>query len=125
MTIIDFAKDEPGKKVIMLGNEALARGILEAGVIVGAGYPGTPSSEILSTLAIMKEFNPHLKLEWSINEKVGFETAYGASMCDVRAVACMKHVGVNVASDAFMTACYAGARGGMVLISADDPNLYS
>ncbi|MHA1701900.1 MAG: indolepyruvate ferredoxin oxidoreductase subunit alpha [Promethearchaeota archaeon] len=125
MTIIDFVKDEPGKKVIMLGNEALARGILEAGVIVGAGYPGTPSSEILSTLAIMKDFNPHLKLEWSINEKVGFETAYGASMCDVRAVACMKHVGVNVASDAFMTACYAGARGGMVLISADDPNLYS
>ncbi|MHA1375706.1 MAG: indolepyruvate ferredoxin oxidoreductase subunit alpha [Promethearchaeota archaeon] len=125
MTIIDFVKDEPGKKVIMLGNEALARGILEAGVIVGAGYPGTPSSEILSTLAIMKDINPHLKLEWSINEKVGFETAYGASMCDVRAVACMKHVGVNVASDAFMTACYAGARGGMVLISADDPNLYS
>ncbi len=125
MSRLDFTEDEPGKKVIMLGNEALARGILEAGVIVGAGYPGTPSSEILSTLAIMKNFYPHLKLEWSINEKVGFETAYGASMCDVRAVACMKHVGVNVASDAFMTACYAGARGGMVLISADDPNLYS
>jgi len=121
----DYTEDEPGKKVIMLGNEALARGILEAGVIVGAGYPGTPSSEILSTLAIMKDFYPYLKLEWSINEKVGFETAYGASMCDVRAVACMKHVGVNVASDAFMTACYAGARGGMILISADDPNLYS
>jgi len=125
MTKPDFAEDEPGKKVILLGNEALARGILEAGVIVGAGYPGTPSSEILSTLAIMKEFYPHLKLEWSINEKVGFETAYGASMCDVRAVACMKHVGVNVASDAFITACYAGARGGMVLISTDDPNMYS
>lgn len=125
MTRPDFTEDELGKKVILLGNEALARGILEAGVIIGAGYPGTPSSEILSTLAIMKEFYPHLKLEWSINEKVGFETAYGASMCDVRAVACMKHVGVNVASDAFMTACYAGARGGMVLISADDPNLYS
>ncbi|MHA1669999.1 MAG: indolepyruvate ferredoxin oxidoreductase subunit alpha [Promethearchaeota archaeon] len=121
----EFAEDELEKKVIMLGNEAIARGILEAGVIVGAGYPGTPSSEILSTLAIMKKFYPYLKLEWSINEKVGFETAYGASMCDVRAVACMKHVGVNVASDAFITACYAGARGGMVLISADDPNLYS
>ena len=125
MSIPDFAEDQKGKKVIMLGNEAIARGILEAGVIVGAGYPGTPSSEILSTLAEMHKYYPHLKLEWSINEKVGFETAYGASMCDVRAVACMKHVGVNVASDAFMTACYSGARGGMVLVSADDPNCFS
>ena len=121
----EFAEDQQGKKVVMLGNEAIARGILEAGVIVGAGYPGTPSSEILSTLAEMNKYYPHLKLEWSINEKVGFETAYGASMCEARAVACMKHVGVNVASDAFMTACYAGARGGMVLVSADDPNCYS
>jgi indolepyruvate ferredoxin oxidoreductase alpha subunit len=125
LSIPDFAEDQKGKKAILLGNEAIARGILEAGVIVGAGYPGTPSSEILSTLAEMNKFYPQLKLEWSINEKVGFETAYGASMCDVRAVACMKHVGVNVASDAFMTACYAGARGGMVLISADDPNCFS
>ena len=125
MSIPDFAEDQKGKKVIMLGNEAIARGILEAGVIVGAGYPGTPSSEILSTLAEMNKYYSHLKLEWSINEKVGFEASYGASMCDVRAVACMKHVGVNVASDAFMTACYAGARGGMVLVSADDPNCYS
>jgi indolepyruvate ferredoxin oxidoreductase alpha subunit len=125
LSIPDFAEDQKGKKVIMLGNEAIARGILEAGVIVGAGYPGTPSSEILSTLAEMNKYYSHLKLEWSINEKVGFETAYGASMCDVRAVACMKHVGVNVASDAFMTACYAGARGGMVLVSADDPNCFS
>jgi indolepyruvate ferredoxin oxidoreductase alpha subunit len=120
-----FSEDDPGKKVIMLGNEAIARGILEAGVIIGAGYPGTPSSEILDTLAKMSKDHPHLKVEWSINEKVGFETAYGASMCNVRAVACMKHVGLNVASDAFMTACYAGARGGIVVVSADDPNCYS
>jgi indolepyruvate ferredoxin oxidoreductase alpha subunit len=125
MSTPDFAEDQKGKKVIMLGNEAIARGILEAGVIVGAGYPGTPSSEILSTLAEMNKYYSYLKLEWSINEKVGFETAYAASMCDVRAVACMKHVGVNVASDAFITACYAGARGGMVLVSADDPNCFS
>lgn len=120
-----YIEDKPGKKGIMLGNEAIARGILEAGVIIGAGYPGTPSSEILTTLAEMKPYFPHLKLEWSVNEKVGFEVAYGGSMSNVRSVACMKHVGVNVASDAFMTACYAGARGGMVLISADDPNCFS
>jgi indolepyruvate ferredoxin oxidoreductase alpha subunit len=120
-----FFEDSPGEKVLLMGNEALARGILEAGVIIAAGYPGTPSSEILSTLAEMVPYHPHLKLEWSINEKVGFEVAYGGSMSNVRSVACMKHVGVNVASDAFMTACYAGARGGMVLISADDPNCFS
>ena len=121
----NFAEESPGKKIIMLGNEAIARGILEAGVVIGAGYPGTPSSEILPTLAEMQKYFPHLKLEWSVNEKVGFEVAYGGSMSNVRSVAVMKHVGVNVASDAFMTACYAGARGGMVLISADDPNCYS
>ena len=121
----NFAEENPGKKIILLGNEAIARGILEAGVVIGAGYPGTPSSEILPTLAEMQKYFPHLKLEWSVNEKVGFEVAYGGSMSNVRSVAVMKHVGVNVASDAFMTACYAGARGGMVLISADDPNCYS
>jgi len=120
-----FIEDSPGEKVLLMGNEALARGILEAGTIIAAGYPGTPSSEILDTLAEMIPYHPHLKLEWSINEKVGFEVAYGGSMSNVRSVACMKHVGVNVASDAFMTACYAGARGGMVLISADDPNCWS
>jgi indolepyruvate ferredoxin oxidoreductase alpha subunit len=125
MTIPYFAENNPGSRVILLGNEAIARGILEAGVIIGAGYPGTPSSEILTTLAKMQPYHPHLKLEWSINEKVGFEVAYGGSMCNVRSVVCMKHVGVNVASDAFMTACYAGARGGIVLISADDPSCYS
>jgi indolepyruvate ferredoxin oxidoreductase alpha subunit len=120
-----YIEDSPGERIILMGNEALARGMLEAGVIIAAGYPGTPSSEILATLAEMAKFHPHLKLEWSINEKVGFEVAYGGSMANVRSVACMKHVGVNVASDAFMTACYAGARGGMVLISADDPNCFS
>lgn len=109
----------------MLGNEAIARGILEAGVIVVAGYPGTPSSEILDTLGKMQPYHSHLKIEWSINEKVCFETAYGAAISNIRAVACMKHVGVNVASDALLTASYAGTRGGMVLISADDPSLFS
>ncbi|MFX1375073.1 MAG: indolepyruvate ferredoxin oxidoreductase subunit alpha [Promethearchaeota archaeon] len=125
MIVPHFALNNPGRRIILLGNEAMARGILEAGVIIGAGYPGTPSSEILSTLAEMYPYFPHLKLEWSINEKVAFEVAYGGSMSDVRSVVCMKHVGVNVASDAFMTAAYSGARGGMVLITADDPNCYS
>ncbi|MFX1427408.1 MAG: indolepyruvate ferredoxin oxidoreductase subunit alpha, partial [Promethearchaeota archaeon] len=125
MSIPHFAVSNPGSHVILLGNEAIARGILEAGVIIGTGYPGTPSSEILSTLAYMYPYFPYLKIEWSINEKVAFEVAYGGSMSNVRSVVCMKHVGVNVASDAFMTAAYAGARGGMVLVSADDPNCYS
>jgi indolepyruvate ferredoxin oxidoreductase alpha subunit len=125
MSIPHFVVSNPGSHVILLGNEAIARGILEAGVIIGAGYPGTPSSEILSTLARMYPYFSHLKIEWSINEKVAFEVAYGGSMSNVRSVVCMKHVGVNVASDAFMTAAYAGARGGMVLVSADDPNCYS
>lgn len=120
-----FAEDAPGKRAIMLGNEAIARGILEGGVVIGSGYPGTPSSEILETLARMYPYHPHLQLEWSINEKVGFEVAFGGSMCNARSVAVMKHVGLNVASDAFMTACYAGARGGFVVISADDPSCYS
>lgn len=125
MEVPYFAQDNPGKSVIMLGNEAIARGILEAGTIIGAGYPGTPSSEILKTLAIMENYFPHLKLEWSTNEKVALEIAIAGSMSKVRSVACMKHVGVNVAADAFMTIAYAGARGGLVLVSADDPNLYS
>jgi len=125
MSLPEFAVNAPGMRVILLGNEAIARGILEAGVIIGAGYPGTPSSEILTTLAEMQNYYPNLKIEWSINEKVAFEVAYGGSMSNARSVASMKHVGVNVASDAFMTAAYAGARGGMVLISADDPSCYS
>ena len=125
MSLPHFAVSNPGSHVVLLGNEAIARGILEAGVIIGAGYPGTPSSEILSTLAEMYPYFSHLKIEWSINEKVAFEVAYGGSMSNVRSIAVMKHVGLNVASDAFMTAAYAGARGGMVVVSADDPNCYS
>ncbi len=125
MSIPQFVENAPGLRIILLGNEAIARGILEAGVVIGAGYPGTPSSEILSTLAEMQKYYPNLKVEWSINEKVAFEVAYGGSMSNARSFASMKHVGLNVASDAFMTAAYAGARGGMVLISADDPSCYS
>jgi indolepyruvate ferredoxin oxidoreductase alpha subunit len=122
-----IAQDDPGKKVIMLGNEAIARGILEAGVVMMASYPGTPSSEITPAVARCFPHHPHLLVEWSTNEKVAFEIAYAGSMSNVRSVTAMKHVGLNVASDAFMTACYHGVRelGGMVVISADDPSQFS
>jgi len=107
-----------------MGNEAIARGALEAGVGVAASYPGTPSSEIVGTLS---KIGPAIGMyvEWSTNEKVAFETAMAASLCGVRAMASMKHVGVNVALDSIMTASYIGAVGGLVLISADDPGAWS
>ncbi|MFB0562790.1 MAG: indolepyruvate ferredoxin oxidoreductase subunit alpha [Candidatus Lokiarchaeia archaeon] len=120
-----FAQDSPGTRVIMLGNEAIARGALEAGVRVAAGYPGTPVTEIIETLAAISEFYPDMYVEWSINEKVGFETAFAGSMSGVRSMACVKHVGLNVALDSFVTACYAGAVGGFVLANADDPGCHS
>ncbi len=120
-----FSLNSPGEKVILLGNEAIARGALEAGVRIVAGYPGTPSTEIVETIAKISRDYSDIYVEWSINEKVGFETAFGGAMCGLRSAAVMKHVGLNVAADAFVTACYAGARGAFVLIEADDPNCYS
>ncbi|MFX0070231.1 MAG: indolepyruvate ferredoxin oxidoreductase subunit alpha [Candidatus Hermodarchaeota archaeon] len=125
MSIPFFALDKINEKGVVLGNEALARGIFEAGIMVASGYPGTPSSEIMETLAEIHKHHPTFKMEWSTNEAVGFQVAMGASMCNARAFACMKHVGLNVAADAFMTATYAGAHGGFVVLSADDPNCYS
>ncbi|MEM0240287.1 MAG: indolepyruvate ferredoxin oxidoreductase subunit alpha [Candidatus Nezhaarchaeales archaeon] len=113
-------EEAPGKKVLLLGNEAFARGALEANVQVAAAYPGTPSSEILETLASVAEA-AGIYVEWSINEKVAFEVAYAAALTGLRSMCSMKHVGINVASDAIMVANYAGVEGGMVIISADDP----
>lgn len=103
------------------GNEALALGAYEAGVQVASGYPGTPSTEILENLATYKE----VYTEWAPNEKVGLEVAIGASFAGVRALATMKHVGLNVAADPLFTASYTGVRGGLVIIVADDPSMYS
>ena len=105
----------------MLGNEAFARGAWEAGVKVSAAYPGTPSTEISENLAKYDE----VYAEWSPNEKVATEVAAGASISGVRSLACMKHVGLNVAADPLYTAAYTGVGGGMVLIVADDPGMYS
>lgn len=124
MKELTISSDAPGERLFVLGNEAIARGAIEAGVQVAAAYPGTPSSEILETLAgVAKELDMYA--EWSTNEKVAFEVALAASICGVRAMASMKHVGVNVAHDPLITASYIGAKGGLVLLSADDPWAWS
>jgi indolepyruvate ferredoxin oxidoreductase, alpha subunit len=109
---------------LMQGNEAFARGALEAGVSVAAGYPGTPSSEIIETLArVTSERN--LYVEWSVNEKVAMEVAAAASFAGLRSAAVMKQVGVNVASDFMLHLSGSGTRGGMILISCEDPGALS
>jgi indolepyruvate ferredoxin oxidoreductase, alpha subunit len=108
-------------KKILQGNEAIARGAWEAGVVVGCAYPGTPSSEIMAELSKYKE----IYTEWSPNEKVAVEVAHGASLAGGRALACMKHVGLNVAADPFMTISYTGVKGGFVIVVADDPGQHS
>ena len=107
---------------IMLGNEAIARGAFEAGVKVSAAYPGTPSTEVSENLVKYKD---DLYCEWSPNEKVAMEVAIGASISGVRSMAVMKHVGLNVGADPIFTAAYSGVNGGMVVVVADDPGMYS
>jgi indolepyruvate ferredoxin oxidoreductase alpha subunit len=109
------------KKTLLSGNEAIARGAWEAGVLFASSYPGTPSSEILETIALYKE----IKAEWAPNEKDAFMSAMGAMLVGARAMASMKHVGVNVAADPFLTVTYTGVNGGFVLVTADDPELHS
>ena len=108
-------------KKIMLGNEAIARGAYEAGVKVTSAYPGTPSTEVSENVVKYKE----IYAEWAPNEKVATEVAIGASMAGVRSMTMMKMVGLNVASDPLFTAGYIGVNGGMVLVVADDPGIYS
>jgi len=109
-----------------MGNEAIGRGIIEAGCKVAAAYPGTPSSEVLESLTRWKKELGHpIYLEWSVNEKIAFEVAYGASLAGARAAAAMKMVGLNVASDPFLSAAYLGVRGGLVVVVADDPGPHS
>lgn len=108
-------------KQLMLGNEAIARGIYEAGVRVASAYPGTPSTEICENVANY----PEIYSEWAPNEKVAVEVALGAAIGGGRAMACMKHVGLNVAADPFFTAAYTGVNAGLVVIVADDPGMHS
>ena len=108
-------------KVILSGNEAIARGAYEAGVVVATAYPGTPSTEILENVARYEG----VYAEWSPNEKVALEVATGAAIGGCRALAAMKHVGVNVAADPLFTVSYTGIKGGLVIITADDPEMHS
>jgi indolepyruvate ferredoxin oxidoreductase alpha subunit len=124
MSTHPVASDSPGEVALLMGNEAIARGAIEGGISLAAAYPGTPSSEIGNTLArVAKDVGIHF--EWSGNEKVAFEVAYGASMCDQRALVSMKHVGVNVALDILNPVSLRGVKGGLVLVSTDDPSQHS
>ena len=109
-------------KLLMTGNEAIARGAYEAGVRFASAYPGTPSTEILENVAAYKE---DIVAQWATNEKVALEKAIGGSIAGARTMASMKHVGVNVAADPLFTFSYTGVNGGMVLISADEPGMHS
>ena len=116
--------DKPGSYLLLNGDEAVARGALEAGVQVATAYPGTPSTEILEAIAdVAKDYGVYA--EWSINEIVAMEVAAGASMAGVKAIVSMKHVGLNVASDAAMTLAYTGVKGGLVIAVCDDPQMHS
>jgi len=116
--------NKPGERMLLLGNESIARGAVEAGVAFTSTYPGTPSSELsLSFFQMSKESD--LYFEYCTNEKVAVEVASAAAICGVRSMAVMKHVGLNVAADALMTLAYVGVKGGMVILTADDPAMFS
>ncbi len=113
-------------KQTLMGNDAIAWGLIHANVDMVSGYPGTPSSEILTVVQkIKKQLNLNTYAQWGTNEKVGFEVAYAGAIAGKRTCATMKQVGLNVASDALMSASYIGNLGGMLLVSADDPGFYS
>jgi len=108
-------------KKLLTGNEAIARGAYEAGVLVASAYPGTPSTEILESISQYKE----IYSEWSTNEKVAMELGIGSSIAGARSIVSMKHVGVNVAADPMFTVAYEGVNGGLVIVTADEPDTVS
>ncbi|SFM81776.1 indolepyruvate ferredoxin oxidoreductase subunit alpha [Thermodesulforhabdus norvegica] len=111
-------------KLFLLGNEAIVRGALESGVSYATAYPGTPSSEIIDTMYRLREASG-IRVEYAVNEKVSVEAAAAVAVSGLRSLVSMKHVGLNVAADAFMTLAYVGVRAGMVIVTADDPSLHS
>ena len=120
----DIISTEVGKKILALGNEAIARGALEGGVDIVTSYPGTPSTEIGNTFTKIAS-KVGVYFEWSVNEKVALEVAIGAAMSGLKCLTFMKQVGLNVAADPLMTYCYIGHRGAHVIVSADDPSCHS
>ena len=122
MSVIEL--NEPGKELLLMGNEAIARGALEAGVRVAAAYPGTPSTDIIENLAAVAH-SMGLYVEWSINEKIALEVAAAASFAGMRSICAMKQNGLNVASDFLLTLNLVGVKAGMVLVTCDDPSAHS
>lgn len=124
MNLNELVTGKQGEKQFLLGNEAAVRGVIEAGLSVAATYPGTPSSEIGNILSMIAK-DANIYFEFSTNEKVAMEVAATAAASGLRSFTFMKHVGMNVASDSFMTTAYTGVRGGMVILIADDPSIFS
>lgn len=124
MDLNQLVKGKFGDKEFLLGNEAAVRGAIEAGVSIAATYPGTPSSEIGNILSVLAK-DAGIFFEFSANEKVAMEVAAASAASGVKSFTFMKHVGLNVASDSFMTAVYTGTPGGLVVLSADDPSMFS
>ena len=124
MNLKELVTGVSGEKQFLLGNEAAVRGVIEAGVSIAATYPGTPSSEIGNILSVLAK-DANIYFEFSTNEKVAMEVAATAAVSGLRSFTFMKHVGMNVAADSFMTTAYSGVNGGMVILSADDPSLFS
>ncbi|MGC8936429.1 MAG: indolepyruvate ferredoxin oxidoreductase subunit alpha [Candidatus Methanomethylicaceae archaeon] len=119
-----ITKNSPGERVLLLGNEAVARGAIESNIEIAASYPGTPASEIIDTLALVAdEVNMHV--QWSTNEMVAFEVAIGGALCGKRSMASMKHIGANWIVDPLMHAVYHGFNSSLIIVSADDPSGHS
>jgi len=119
-----IAKDEPGREVLLMGNEAIARGAIEAGVKVCSAYPGNPSSEIIGSLSEVGE-ELGIYVEWSVNEKVALEVSAAASMAGLRGLTAMKQNGLNVAADFLLNLNLSGSKGGLVVVVCDDPSALS
>src|SRR5699024_8469715 len=109
-------------KLLMTGNEAIARGVYEAGCVFAAAYPGTPSTEIMENIATHYK---EVAAEWAPNEKVALEASIGAAIAGGRSFASMKHVGLNVAADPLFTVAYSGINAGLVVVTADEPGQHS
>ncbi|WP_298408495.1 indolepyruvate ferredoxin oxidoreductase subunit alpha [Ferroplasma sp.] len=123
--LIQFTESKIEKNpVFLLGNEAIARGAVEAGIEFASSYPGTPSSEVGETLSHVAD-KLGIKFLYSVNEKVALESAFAASISGMRSLVFMKHVGLNVASDPFISIVYTGTAGGLVIMTADDPSMFS
>lgn len=118
---VDVLRAPPGTRAALLGNEAIARGVIESGISVVTGYPGTPSSEVIMTLHAYRAHELGIYVEWAVNERVAFEIAYGASIGGARSMVTMKAPGANVAADPIVSAAYGGVEGGLVIYIADDP----